>query len=268
MKTLKLGLYLIHRFLRTATVFDDCVTTWGEATTKSTGYSDSIILEKVTTAFSESIASGKLIERDSVVLNLEDAEHSYPLLFALQYSANLNKNNLKVLDYGGSLGSTYRQYESFLKNFESIKWSIIEQSHFVKKGREFNFSDNLSFFETLQDCLVDNKPNLALFSSSLQYLEDPFEILNQVSESNIQILVLDRIPIYTSHPHSVSVQYVPDWIYGSRVSYPSHIFNLKDLSTLLNKNWKSISEFKSLGGDSITRTGKTVSWGGSIYLRK
>jgi len=64
------------------------------------------------------------------------------------------------------------------------------------------------------------------------------------------------------------VQYVPDWIYGSRVSYPAHIFNLKDLSASLNMNWKSISEFKSLGGDSITRTGKTVSWGGSIYLRK
>ena len=260
--------YLIYRYLHTATVFDDNKMTWEKSNARSSGYSDRTILNKVAKSFSESITSWRLIERDSVVLNLEEAEYSYPLLFALQYSANFDKNNLRVLDYGGSLGSTYRQYKPFLKNFETIEWSIIEQSHFVKKGQEFNFSKNLSFFETLEDCLVNNKPNLALFSSSLQYLEDPFEILNQVSESNIQILVLDRIPIYTSYPHSVSVQYVPDWIYGSRVSYPSHIFNLKDLSALLNKNWKSLSEFKSLGGDSITRTGKTVSWGGSIYLRK
>jgi putative methyltransferase (TIGR04325 family) len=176
-------------------VFDDNKMTWEKSNARSSGYSDRTILNKVAKSFSESITSWRLIERDSVVLNLEEAEYSYPLLFALQYSANFDKNNLRVLDYGGSLGSTYRQYKPFLKNFETIEWSIIEQSHFVKKGQEFNFSKNLSFFETLEDCLVNNKPNLALFSSSLQYLEDPFEILNQVSESNIQILVLDRIPI-------------------------------------------------------------------------
>jgi putative methyltransferase (TIGR04325 family) len=261
-------MYLIHRFLRTATVFDDCVMNWKEATSKSTGYSDSIILEKVAKSFSESITSGNLIERDSVVLNLKDSEYSYPLLFALQYSANFNKNNLKVLDYGGSLGSTYRQYKLFLKNFEKIEWSIIEQTHFVKKGVELNYSEDITFFNTLEDCLIERKPSLALFSSSLQYLEDPFKVLNQISESSVKVLVLDRVPIYTNHPHSVSVQYVPDWIYNSRVSYPSHIFNLKEMSTFLNKNWKSISEFKSLGGDSITRTGKMVSWGGSVYLRR
>jgi len=47
------------------------------------GYSDLTSLNKVAKSFSESIKSWKLIERDYVVLKLENAEYSYPLLFAL-----------------------------------------------------------------------------------------------------------------------------------------------------------------------------------------
>ncbi len=42
-----------------------------------------------------------------------------------------NNNNLSVLDFGGSLRSTYYQNKTFLENLNSIEWSIVEQTHFL-----------------------------------------------------------------------------------------------------------------------------------------
>ena len=265
---IKLIKYLVYRYSHIATVFDDYKMTWEKAILKSSGYHNQIILNKVLKSTSRSIKDNSMFERDSVLIEKDSLEYSYPLLFAIQLSLLQNKGELRLLDYGGALGSTYFQYRSFFPNKSKVEWSIVEQINFVRAGIDLNPDEDIFFYDDLNKCLQNKNPSLALFSSSLQYLENPFGILDQISESNVQTLVIDRVPIFVNDPSCLSVQYVPDWIYSSRISYPSHIFNLKEISNFLKEKWNPISEFRSLGSDSITSTGKTVHWGGSVYVRK
>jgi putative methyltransferase (TIGR04325 family) len=265
---IKLIKYFIYRYSHIATVFDDYRLTWDKALLKSSGYQNQSILNKVLESTSYSIKDNSMIERDSVLIEKDSVEYSYPLLFAFQLSLIENKDTLRIIDYGGALGSTYFQYKPFFPPDTKIEWSIIEQSNFVEAGIKLNPHKDIYFYENLSQCLQNRNPSLALFSSSLQYLKNPFDILNQISESSVQTLVIDRVPIFVNDSSCLSVQYVPDWIYNSRISYPSHIFNLKEISNFLKDKWNLISEFRSLGSDSITSTGKTVQWGGAVYVRK
>ena len=81
--------------------------TWGEAMRASSGYDAAHILEKVKGALLKVKRGQAIYERDSVLF--DRIEYSWPLLTGLLWVASLNENRLSVLDFGGSLGSSYFQ---------------------------------------------------------------------------------------------------------------------------------------------------------------
>lgn len=106
---------------------------WKTASEKCSGYDSAIILEKVkesTLKVKEGIAP---YERDSVIFS--EIQYSYPLLSGLVWIAGENKGKLNVLDFGGSLGSSYYQNKLFLDTLTEVKWCIVEQPGFVETGK-------------------------------------------------------------------------------------------------------------------------------------
>lgn len=189
---------------------------WREAEMKSLGYESEVILDKVLSA-SKKVKSGTAVfERDSVLF--DEIQYSWPVLSALLWAASRKKRCLHVVDFGGALGSSYFQNQKFLRNIPSLKWSIVEQAHYVKAGREHIEHGQLRFYETFNDAVNDEPVDVVLFSGVLQYLEEPFQILEALLKNGPKIIVIDKLIANGTDKHQVFVQKVPSRIY--KASYP------------------------------------------------
>ena len=164
-----------------------------------------------------------------------------------------------MLDFGGSLGTTYFQNKEFLTYFSSCSWTIVEQEKFYQLGKKHFENDQLQFVETIQDCLLKKSPNLFLVSSSLQYIPSPKEILNQINNSKTRFVVFDRLP-FSESENILTVQTVPPSIYEA--SYPCWIFNFEWLLSNL-PNYKVLFDFPSFcDADQVISDGLLVQWKG------
>ena len=106
------------------------------------GYAQNNILAQVYEN-TEKVRSGEAaFERDGVLFYQK--EYNNNLLASLLVALNHYKGQkVDVLDYGGSLGSSYFQHRDVLENY-NYSWNIIEQEGFVKKER--NQYRKLNFF--------------------------------------------------------------------------------------------------------------------------
>src|SRR3546814_16397621 len=99
----------------------------------SSGYSESAILDRVRTATRAVVAGEAAYERDSVLF--DKADYPFALITALLRAAASADMRLDVIDFGGSLGSTYRQCRPLLDAVQPPQWHVVEQPHFVAFGR-------------------------------------------------------------------------------------------------------------------------------------
>jgi len=103
---------------------------WEDAVRLTEGYNDSDLFEKVCNATLSVLNNKAVYERDSVLFY--EHEYNHKILPCLLYIAIKENGSINVLDYGGSLGSTYFQNRKLLNNITSLRWNIVEQSHFVE----------------------------------------------------------------------------------------------------------------------------------------
>lgn len=210
--------------------------TWADAKNHSTGYDSDKILQKCKEAALKVKRGEALFERDSVLFYKNDYSYSWITLSGLLHCASSNNGRLNVIDFGGALGSSYYQFLHFFSSINSLelKWSIIEQENFTECGKKYFQNKILSYYSSIEDCLLQEKPNVLLLSSVLQYLEHPFEWLNKLLSLNIEYLIIDRTPFVLNSSDIISVQNVPRDIYDA--SYPCWSFNEnKFLEKIINK---------------------------------
>lgn len=214
--------------------------TWKEAEKDSLGYNEDNILNVVKNAVLKVKTGEAVYERDSVLFSKK--EYSWPLLSNLLWVASANNNELKVIDFGGSLGSTYFQNKEFFNHLEVFHWNIVEQNNFVKEGK-LNFEDdNLKFFYTIDDALEKDKCNVIILSSVIQYIENPYELISQIINYNFEYILFDRTSFISNKKHRIVKQVVPENIY--KASYPIHFFNEEEF-LLKFPGYELINEFKS-----------------------
>ena len=108
---------------------------WVDAQNDAIGYDSDVIIQAVKKSLLKVKSGDAIYERDSVVF--EEIQYSWPLLAGLMFGGALldASGRVKVLDFGGSLGSTYYQNKKFLDKFRDVSWSIVEQKHFVDVGK-------------------------------------------------------------------------------------------------------------------------------------
>jgi putative methyltransferase (TIGR04325 family) len=125
---------------------------WERAVAASEGYDQGRILQKVKAATLKVERGEAAYERDGVVF--DKVETYWPVLSALLWAAARDGGCLSVLDFGGSLGTTYRQNRSFLDHLADVRWGVVEQPHYAASGRQHFTTDRLSFHETIDECVA------------------------------------------------------------------------------------------------------------------
>jgi putative methyltransferase (TIGR04325 family) len=222
-----------------------------EARAHSTGYDSSHILETVTAAALKVKNGEAAFERDGVAF--AEPDPPYPMVSALLRAYAIDAR-LSVLDFGGSLGSSYGAVRAVLPPIRDLRWSVVEQPHFVARGRALFETDTLRFYDSIAECETEAKPNIVLLSSVLQYLEDPYPTLRAIEATNARHLVLDRTPFIAAPRDKITVQRVPKWIYGG--SYPARLFGTGTLLPRLAENWRQGASWRALGGTMATSAGR------------
>jgi putative methyltransferase (TIGR04325 family) len=248
--------------LRRHGMFGDYAT-WTEATRHADGYGAAPVLARVRTSLAQ-VRDGKAeFERDGVLF--DRVQHSYPLLAGLLYAAAARGGALDVLDFGGSLGSSYFQCRRFLRPLARVRWNIIEQPSFVAAGRaEFETSE-LRFYPDVESCFAEQAPTVLLLLSVLQFLPDPAALVGKLLAHSFDVVVVDRTPMWRA-PTRITVQHVPSEIYGVPVKYPARIFNRDELASWF-PGFELAGEHESDDGP-IWSGGHTGWHGGFVFLRR
>jgi putative methyltransferase (TIGR04325 family) len=235
---------------------------WAAASEQASGYDAALILEKVKQAVLQVKSGSAAYERDSVLF--DHVEHSYPVLAGLLRAAVEHGNRLSVLDFGGSLGSSYFQCREFLSVVNDLQWGIVEQENFVDCGRRNLETGQLWFFYTINECLQHMNPNVVLLSSVLQYIESPVAVLEELVDQNIPYIIIDRTPFSDAPADRITVQHVPPSIYPA--SYPCRIFSMQRFLDTFQGRYHEVSRFDSSDAGA-TINGLEFSFRGMILGR-
>ena len=236
---------------------------WSDAASISSGYETEEILAKVLASTMKVVRGEAAYERDSIPFN--KIEYSWPVTAGLMYAAAKSSGELNVIDFGGSLGSSFFQNRHFLEGLQKMTWSVIEQSHYVLAGIKHVQYDNLRFYDSVDQSINENIPNVFLLSSVLQYLPDTAQIFKEVDNSGATILIVDKTPFSQLDKDIISIQIVPKNIYHA--SYPMKIFSKNKFIQTINSRWRLIEEFDNQESIQTTSLGLKFSFSGMIFER-
>ncbi|WP_085642949.1 methyltransferase, TIGR04325 family [Thalassospira sp. MCCC 1A03138] len=236
---------------------------WEAAQEATKGYEATEILDRVRWAAKQVVDGRAKSERDGVIFDA--IPYPFPLIATLLRAAVENGNRLKVLDYGGALGSSYYQCRDFLEGLKDIEWVVVEQKNFVKIGKEEFENDQLKFAQSLAEVGSNFTPDVALISGTLQYLSNPDDLLKSMVALKVPYIVVDRTPILVNGNTIISSQIVPKSI--NKSEYPIRLFSEQDIKKNIDNDYEEISSFGAL--DGTIGFGKLLSnFKGYIFKRK
>jgi putative methyltransferase (TIGR04325 family) len=238
--------------------------TWREAQEMSTGYSTKDIFEHVLKATRTVVSGGARYERDSVLFY--DQDFPFPVLAALLRVAATNAGHVNVVDFGGSLGSTYRQCRPFLEPLTRVEWWVVEQPAIVAAGRGEFTTTELHFAERTADVPLISPDTIILASSVLQYIESPSSVIEEFGRLPARHLLIDRTPLSSASTDRLCVQHVPKHIY--KATYPCWILSHKRLLSLLSQRWHILSDFSCTDGPMHTDDGMYFEYRGLVLEKK
>ena len=239
--------------------FDDSFASWGEAAAFASGYDSADIADRVLRSTAAVLAGDAVFERDGVIFH--EPEYRWPVLYALALSI-ARHGALKVLDLGGSLGSVYWQHRALIPTSD-ITWTILEQPTLIERGRTLE-CEPVSFAANLDEVQNAGPHHVALLSSVLQYLPQPWQMLDAVLDVGVDLLVIDRTPFHTGPDDIPTLQKVPAHIYPA--SYPAWILSWERMMDALD-GWHIVASFPGIEPPMRTRKGVDFSWSGLIATR-
>lgn len=179
-------------------------------------YSSDNILERVAEA-TQKVRSGEgVYEQDGIVFYEENNNYELIAALLLVYS---NQKSLKVLDFGGALGSTYFRYRKLLEPC-ACEWSIIEQKHYVEYGK--HHIPEINFLYDISEC--DKGADVILLSSVLGYLDDTYAQFKRLLEQKVEYVIIDELAFSPDDAETVMLQHVPARIYSA--VYPVRLLSL------------------------------------------
>jgi putative methyltransferase (TIGR04325 family) len=239
---------------------------WDDAFSKtSKGYSAENILIKCKDSLLK-VKSGEYpYERDAVLFT--EKEIFYPLLASLLYISLKNNNRLNIIDFGGSLGSTYFQNKDILKQAGiKINWNIIEQESFVKCGKEYFADNELHFYNNIDELISENGDvSVCMFSSVLPYLKEPYVVFETIRRHNIKYILIDRTLFLDSELEDVlTIQKVPPEIYDA--TYSAWFLSLSKFLNFIDNTYTVL--FKWDNSDAISLAGYRTSIRGFFLEKK
>jgi putative methyltransferase (TIGR04325 family) len=228
--------------------FKETKLSWDDILHKtSNGYRKEQILEKCKASLLKVKNGEYSYERDSVLF--AEKEIFFPLLSSLFYVSMKNNYALNIIDFGGSLGSTYFQNRDLLKQAGiTINWNIIEQDNFVKCGNEYFTNDELHFHYNVGEVINRTDISVCLLSSVLPYLREPYSVLETIKRSNIKYIIIDRTMFLNNEADDIlTIERVPSEIYEA--SYPAWFLSSTRFISYITRDYEIM--YKWFSRDTI-----------------
>ncbi len=212
---------------------------WKAAERESLGYDADVIFNKVKESSLKVKNKEAVYERDSVLFS--EIQYSWPLLATLLWIASKNRNKLNLIDFGGSLGSSYFQNRFFLEHLNELGWNVIEQQKFVEYGKLYFENEHLKFYYNLEECIKEQTPDVIFFSGLIQHVADPYALLEKVINKGFKYIIFDRTPFFEKEKDRIFIQKVDPKIFNA--SYPIRIFNREKFLRRFHGKYRLIAEF-------------------------
>lgn len=236
---------ILSQFRETNVYFDGPYPSWADATALAAGYDAPQILNNAVEAALKVSRGEAAYERDTVTFI--EPQFGHELMAWLLFVASRSGGSLRVLDFGGALGSSYFQHRAVLGHLPDLKWCVVEQAKFVEAGKRHFADETLSFSAGVDEAVEKIRPNVLLLSGVLQYLDDPHSFLKQVLAKGIEYILIDRTMAQDEVAEAPYVQHVPEWIY--RASYPLWFLDANRIERALQDDGYMVMErFQPQGG--------------------
>lgn len=142
-------------------------------------------------------------------LNLFTPDHisnSFAITLLTLNMALKRSERLSVLDFAGGAGEVYQAVKKGLIDKNAVEWHVVDNKELASIGKRYiDDGDRLYFHENLPD--KTHEYDLVHISTSLQYIEEPYEILKKLLNYKPQFLLLARLDA-GEHENLKCVQYV------------------------------------------------------------
>lgn len=206
---------------------------WDKAKINSFGYNSQKILKYIYQKAKEAKKSG-LFEKDGFI------EKKFFINVNLKkIITNSTKNKINILDFGGGFATLYLQFKKYNKKFN---WHIVEQIKVCLLAKTFLSKEKNLFYHSNLKKLKNKNIDIAIFSSSIQYVKNYFNIISKVKTLNPKYIIFLKTPINKIPFDLVFVQKIPQNLYKG--SYPSWVFSLKSINDILKSNYTLIIKKK------------------------
>ena len=130
-------------------------------------------------------------EQDSIIFNKPRPNKLFIDFLLYDYLEKIQFNKkIKILDYGGSFGNTFFSLENYLNL--KFDWNVFDQKkkiQLAKKTKVFKPVNFIYKHEIKKNYYYD----AVLFSTSLQYMEDPLLVLKELRNTSKIILINNLI---------------------------------------------------------------------------
>ena len=215
--------------------------TWAEAAARCGSYADGAILERVVAA-SRRVRDGQAAyERDGFAFTEPRLNH--PLLAALFRAAVGSHGELRVIDFGGAMGSLYWQHRHAFTGLRHLEWRVVEQAHYVAAGRREFETPALSFWPDLRSASEGPPANVAVLSSVLQYIPEPYAVIDEVVRLGPAWIFIDRLPLLEGPTDRLTIEHVPPDI-GTE-TYPAWFLSEERFVKAVSGRYRTVDRFRT-----------------------
>ena len=105
-------------------------------------------------------------------------------------------------------------------------------------------TNSLNFYESLDECLRVEGPNVLLLSGVVHLLPHPYGFLADVVSRSFKYVIVDRTPFMRNDRDRLTVQHVPDSIYSA--SYPAWLLSQTRFLKIFERSYDFIANFPAL----------------------
>ena len=158
---------------------------------------------------------------------------------------------ISVVDFGGAFGAQFTVLDKAQKHLIS-EWHVVETPELVAAAQDLSTQTKLSFSDSLTS--VNQKPDLIIASSSLQYVPDFETHWKDIIATGAEWICVDRTPMTDSGETKTFLQRVyrsrGKWRYET--SYPMFCRRREDYLAPLKKDYQivALNELEDEAGHS------------------
>jgi putative methyltransferase (TIGR04325 family) len=225
---------LIARFFNKTTYFPN----WQTAQKQCDSYDSDRIVKTLEDAGLAVEQGGAMFERDGKIFRYYS--ENIPLVAAIKHVI-VAKGSFHVLDFGGAFGNNYRQNRWFLPRSPDYIWCVVEKEQFVERGRRLFAGQKLKFETTIPEAINQYHPNIVVISNVLQRMEHPFDVINELAQTDIPYLFIDRTPVISNCENRITRSSLP--AVSDSTYYPTWVFSESEFKKKLQEHYRIINEF-------------------------